>query len=280
MSGFQYYEFQVVGRSLTKEEINQVCSLSSRARVNKNRAIFMYNFGSFRGNTEELLAKYFDAFLYISSFGTKELSFRIPCSLFNPKALCLYEYEYVVETETHGSSIIIKLLFDNEEGGGWIEEEDCVGLLDDMAPIRDHLIKGDPRALYLSLLAQRSRISTDDARERREGYLQSLPVPPNLKNLDPALEALITFFEVPLDIVTAAAQGSPVVPDFSLDLTKTQTLLADIPIEEKDAFLLRLLEGDTSAVTDLHNKLQGLLMRSGEADAGVWCQRKSEWVKP
>ena len=78
MSEFQYYEFQTVDRPLTQQEIEEVQKLSSRASVTKNGAIFIYNFGDFRGNSDDVLAKYFDAFLYISNFGIKTLGFRLP----------------------------------------------------------------------------------------------------------------------------------------------------------------------------------------------------------
>jgi hypothetical protein len=257
MSGFEYYEFQVIDRKLTKEEINKIGGLSSRSRVNKNRAIFTYNYGSFRGNTEELLLNHFDAFLYTSNFGTKELSFRIPTSLFNAQALCLYEYEYAVEVETYGDSTIVKLQFNDDEAGGWVGEEDCLNLLDDMLPIRENLIKGDPRALYLTLLAHKDRIESDGKRDEKRGnYLQSLPIPPNLKKLDSALETLVTFFEIPNDVLQEAAQKSSDIEGLSLHPAKILTLLSRISAQEKDAFLLKVLQGDAHVAIELNNKLQ------------------------
>lgn len=256
MSGFEYYEFQAIDRKLTKEEINKIGELSSRSRVNGNRAVFTYNYGSFRGNTEELLLNHFDAFLYTSNFGTKELSFRIPTSLFNAQALCLYEYEYAVEVETYGDNIIVKLQV-NDEAGGWVEEEECSNLLDDMLPIRESLIKGDPRALYLTLLAHKDRIRSDDeADEERGDYLQSLPIPSNLKSLDSALETLVTFFEISNDVLQEVAQKSPDIADPSLDPAKILTLLSEIPTQEKDTLLLKVLQGDVHVAIELNNKLQ------------------------
>ena len=227
MSGFEYYEFQAIDRKLTGQEISNISGLSSRSRVNKNRAVFTYNFGSFRGNAEDLLLKHFDAFLYTSNFGTKELSFRIPTSLFNAKALCLYEYEDAVEVEIYGDSVIVKLQFNDDESGGWIEKEDCSNLLDDMLPIRENLIKSDPRALYLTLLAHKDRIKSDDEEnEERGNYLQSLPISPNLKNLDSALETLVIFFEIPDDVFHEVAQMSTDVKDSPFDPVKTQDLLS------------------------------------------------------
>lgn len=201
MSGFACYEFQAVDRRLTSDEVDKMRGLSSRARVNANRAVFIYNYRSFRGNVEELLLNHFDAFLYLSNFGTKEIRFWIPTSLFKAKALCLYEYECAVETENYGDNTIISLYLNDEEGGGWIDEEECLDLLDNILPIREALINGDPRALYLTLLAHKDRIQVMMLSSRMQGegdYLKSLPVPTNLKELDPAHEALVDFFEVPI----------------------------------------------------------------------------------
>src|ERR1700722_5023098 len=99
MSEFQYYEFRAIDRQLTPQEMEEVRKLSSRARVSRDRAIFIYSFGDFRGNSDEVLSKYFDVFLYTSNFDTKKLSFRLPTRLLKAQSLCPYEYEYIVEIE-------------------------------------------------------------------------------------------------------------------------------------------------------------------------------------
>ena len=189
MSEFQYYEFRTVDRPLTQQEIEEVRKLSSRASVTKNRAVFTYNFGDFRGNSDEVLAKYFDAFLYTSNFGTKQLGFRLPTRLFKAQNLSPYEYEYVVEIEPYPDYTTVTLHFDDDEGGGWIDEEDCATLLEELLPLRQDLLLGDPRALYIALLANQDRLEI-------ETYIKSLPVPSNLKHLTPALQDFVEFFEL------------------------------------------------------------------------------------
>ncbi len=241
MSGFEYYEFMAVDRPLSPQEEEEVGKLSSRARVSSNRAISTYNYGSFRGNSDEVLRKYFDAFLYISNYGTKKLGFRLPTRLLKSQSLCPYEYEYIVEIEPYEDVSLVLLNLNDEEGGGWIEEEDCVSLLDALLPLRQDLLLGDPRALYLALIAGQDRIE-------EETYIDTLPVPPNLKSLTPALQTLVEFFEISPDRLKQAIAASPDIAPEPFDLTH-------LGEQEKDIFLQRVLENDPHVRIDLQNLL-------------------------
>ncbi len=241
MSEFQYYEFQTVDRHLTSQEMEDICKLSSRARVSTNRAVFTYQFGSFRGDTEELLMKHFDAFLYVSNFGTKELSFRLPTRLLKTQNLCPYEYENIVEIEPYEDISIITLHLNNEEGGGWIEEEECADLLNELLSLRQDLLSGDPRALYLALIANQDNI-------REDNYIDSLPIPPNLKKLTPALQKFVEFFEITPDLFEPYASKSPDVSALPFDLTHLSE-------QEKTTFLQKLLDDDPYVKIDLQNVL-------------------------
>lgn len=48
MSEYQYYEFRTVNRTLTREEVKEVDSWSSRGNVSSTSATFTYNFGDFK----------------------------------------------------------------------------------------------------------------------------------------------------------------------------------------------------------------------------------------
>ena len=241
MSEFQYYEFRTVDRQLTPQEMEEVRKLSSRARVSQNRAIFIYNFGDFRGNSSEVLFKYLDAFLYISNFGTKELSFRLPTRLLKVQSLCPYEYEDIVEIEPYEHDTTVTLHFNNEEGGGWIEEEDCSTLLDELLPLRQDLLLGDPRSLYLALIANQARIQIDT-------YVQSLPVPPNLKNLSPALQVFVEFLEIDPNLLEQIGGQSQNISTLPFDITQLSE-------HEKNMLVQKILDNDPHVRVDLQNLL-------------------------
>jgi hypothetical protein len=249
MSEFQYYEFRTVDRQLTFQEIEEIRKLSSRTSVTSNRAIFTYSFGDFRGNSDDVLAKCFDAFLYVSNFSTKRLGFRLPTRLFKTQYLCPYEYEYVVEIEPYADHTIVTLHFDDDEGGGWIDEEDCSTLLDELLPLRQSLLLGDPRVLYITLLANQNRLEI-------EKYIQSLSIPPNLKNLTPALQAFVEFFELDPDLLKQVAAQSLDVAERSLDPSQ----LSD---NEKNMFLQRLINNDSLLNIELQDFLVQKMMKQG-----------------
>src|SRR5688572_24812151 len=93
MSEYQYYEFQAIDRRLTPQEQAEVSKYSSRAQVSPTTASFVYHYGNFRGDPEDVLASYFDAMLYITNWGTRQLMFRFPVALVNPQAFEPYLFE-------------------------------------------------------------------------------------------------------------------------------------------------------------------------------------------
>jgi hypothetical protein len=80
MSEYQYYEFQTIDRRLAEEEQAAIRELSSRVQLSSTQAVFTYQFGDFRGDPVKVLTRYFDALLYLASWGTRRLMFRFPQS--------------------------------------------------------------------------------------------------------------------------------------------------------------------------------------------------------
>jgi hypothetical protein len=67
MSECQYYEFQRVDGRLSEKEMQELRAYSTRARITPTSFINEYNFGSFKGNTDAWMEKYFDGFLYLAN---------------------------------------------------------------------------------------------------------------------------------------------------------------------------------------------------------------------
>src|SRR5207248_2972719 len=95
------------------------------------------------------LETHFDALLYVANWGSKQLAFRFPRGSIDPRRLmpyCSLEEIDLEETEQHA---ILDIKFHEEGGGGWVEGE---GLLDSMVSLREDILGGDRRALYLAWL--------------------------------------------------------------------------------------------------------------------------------
>ncbi len=150
MSEYQYYEFQTIDRPLTAEQQAAIRTLSSRVELSATRAAFNYAYSSFRGKPLQVLEPHFDALLYIANWGSKQLAFRLPRNAIAAEHLQPYlagdEESYVLDLHTTPQHLILNMEVHEQEGYGWIEGE---GLLDPLIPLREAILRGDLRALYL-----------------------------------------------------------------------------------------------------------------------------------
>jgi hypothetical protein len=257
MSTYQYYEFQAIDRPLTPQEQRAVAQLSSRVEPHPRRAIFVYNWSSFHGNPEEVLTQYYDAFLYMANWGSRQLMFRFPQTVLDLEAVQAYcRPRYVIEFisfSNHGQHIVLNIHFRNEESDYWLEGE---GWLDAMLSLRDDILRGDYRALYLAWLKS---LEMEDVLET----VIEPPVPPGLRRLSPALEHLIEFFKIDEDLVEVAAEASaePYTPSEDW----IQRAIPLLTREECETFLLRLARGEPYLDVALTQHLQTL---TGEPSDG------------
>lgn len=258
MSEFQYYEFLAIDRPLGAEEIAEVRKLSSRVQPTASHAAFTYAYGDFPGDALALLAKYYDAMLYIANWGTKQLAFRFPKAAIDQAALQPYYYGVEeIELSTVGQYLILNITFQEEGGFGWID--DSQGQLGPLAALRDDTLRGDLRALYLAWLASAARVSglgansssedldndeefdDEEFDDEKRGDPTEPPVPAGLGQLTAPLRALMEFFEIDQDLVGAAAQASPPLKATDEPLERWVQLL---PEPERNTFLARAARGE------------------------------------
>jgi hypothetical protein len=235
MSEYQYYEFQAIDRPLTREEMSELRSCSSRARITSTRFTNVYHFGDFKGNTEEWMRRYFDAHLYDSNFGTRVFCLRFPTGWIDEDTIAPYQVEGALELIRTRTHLILSFVLESEPGAYFqIEESD--GILASLLPIRAALAAGDLRALYIGWLsAVQSGLVDPKTTEP--------PVPPGLANDNAALDSLIGFLNLREDLVRAAAKNSskPATNRTTMEISKW---LGGISGNEKDSWLSRFLAGD------------------------------------
>ena len=149
MSEYQYHEWQTVDRVLTYEEQAAVNDLSSHIEVSPSRAVVTYHWSDFRHDPKQVLLKYFDAYFYLANWGSLRLMFRFPKGLVDTEAVLAYCIEDFIILETMGGYEVLDITLDEEEGDGWVEGE---GDLSTFARLRDDLLQGDYRLLYVAWL--------------------------------------------------------------------------------------------------------------------------------
>ncbi len=257
MSEFQIYQFRSLDRPFTEAERREIGSWSSRTRPTANSATFNYAYGDFPKDVEKVMAQYFDAMLYVSNWGAKRLIFRLPKNLTDAQALTAYTFENdwssdYIALQKHSDCYLLDLYFNNEEGGGWLEEEDYD--LHDFTPLREDILQGDYRSLYLLWLQFAQNATAEEEEENKQ--LTPPPLPANLSKMGPALVALVEFFEIDQDVVAAMKSASPESEAPPLDYPR---LIGQLPEEERMAWLIRLANDEPRLVLNFTKRLRELV---------------------
>lgn len=236
MGEYQYYEFQSLDRPLSATAQAEMESLSSRVYLTANSASFVYNYSDFPGNPYKLMAKHFDVMLYIANWGTRQLMFRFPADAIPNAVREAYQYAEIMEWSESGQYVILDIRQENEAGFGWVEGE---GLLRGIAQVRNDILRGDYRGLYLGWLmaVTQELYALEDDEDLTEP-----PVPSGMGKLSPTLRNFADFFEINIDLINAGAQGSS--KDAQPE-TQLGDYLVQLPDDEKLDFLKRLLAGET-----------------------------------
>ncbi len=245
MSEYQYYEFQAIDRLLTAKEMAKLRSYSTRARITPTSFVNDYSWGNFKGDEDAWMERYFDAFLYLASWGTHVLKLRLPGGLLEAETARQYcPGEQTSVREKNGN--VILTFVSEDEGGDWIEG---AGQLSSLMLVRAELGRGDLRALYLGWLLhlQRGDLDDDDVEP---------PVPNGLTELSTALESFTEFLQVDSDLVCVAAAASPPLVDCETKSDDVRAWLAKLAIDEKDDFLARMIAGDAALASELIQRMR------------------------
>ncbi|MCA0454299.1 MAG: hypothetical protein LCI00_10030 [Chloroflexi bacterium] len=249
MSEYQYYEFQALDHPLTPEAQAEIQRLSSRVQLTATRASFVYNYSNFPGDPYRVLVKYFDAMLYITNWGTRQLMFRFPANTIPADVITAYQYVGSMDWSTAGKYIVLNIEFNPEDGGDgeWVEGQ---GILPGVVQLRHDIMHGDYRPLYLAWL-KFAHYELDILEEDED--LTEPPVPPNLQSLSPTLRNFMDFFDIDPDWVAAAAQTSSETEKIDVNLSSSIDRLSE---SEKHEFLERLLNGEPNLDIALTNRLR------------------------
>ena len=232
MSEYQYYEFQAVDRPLNDKEMNELRAFSTRAKITPNSFTNDYSWGSFKGDEDRWMEKYFDGFLYYANWGTHILKLRLPSALLDFKTAQAYCSGDHFSARLSGDKVILDFLSESEDGGDWEEDLRLTSFLS----LRRDLGRGDLRCLYLGWL---SGLQSDEYDEEEV----EPPVPPGLQNLSPTLTNLVDFLRIDPDLIDAAAINSPSLEDITPSAADLRTWIATLPINERDDLLANILAG-------------------------------------
>jgi hypothetical protein len=237
MSEYQYYEFVAIDEPLTPQQMAELRARSSRASITQTSFVNEYQWGNLKGDPADWMRRYFDAHVYVANWCACLLCLRVPKSTFDAETLRAFKTQttfLVKQAETHW---LLEWGLDESDNYDRFAEEDGRGWMGRLAPLRDELLRGDLRPLYLGWLAGVSRGEVDeDAIEPQ--------APPGLSRLTAAQQSLAEFLEIDEDLLAATglSDGQGSKPDSERD-AELDAWVAALPAAEKTATLTLLLAG-------------------------------------
>ena len=243
MSEYQYYEFAAIDGPISDEGLRYARSCSSRAEVSRVRWQNTYNFSDFHGSVDTLL-KYYDAHFYLANWGTVRLGLAFPKGAIRPETIQPYlhggeRYEDTLTFKEIGDRCIVWWEHNEEGGGEWIEGG---GRIDQLIGVREELMRGDYRALFLGWLAD---FDPDEWQDPGDGAVVMPPIPAGLDQLSPALKELAELFLVDPDALAVAAGLSQAGAPERIPLA---AVLEGLSVPDMRALLARVAEGGGSGV--------------------------------
>lgn len=246
MSEYQYYEFQAIDKHLSAEEQKELSNLSSRAVVSASKASFVYNYSDFPADPLDVLTKSFDALFYISNWGSTRLAFYFPNNLIDEATIDAYCDEEFITLSRSKEGLILDLnLYEEESYRDWVDGENW---LDSLVLLRQAILQGDYRVLYLAWLKRVSDCSYD---ENYDDIIEP-EVPTGLQTLTSELNDFVKIFDIKHYLIQATAKVSDAHPD----MTDWAFAIKRLSREECDSFLIKLLEGTANIDIVLKNRLE------------------------
>ncbi len=254
MSEYQRYEFMTSDRPLTREQLDAVNNLSSHIEASSTHAVIEYHWGDFKHDPIKVLHKFFDGFLYWANWGAPELALRFPHGTLPVDLIDLingYDFDDFVTFTQHPDYDILDIHFGELEAPDEWTEYDLGSLI----AIRDELMEGDLRALYIAWLASMRMLGSYD--EEEEGEIISVPaVPPALATLTAAQQALAELLQLPQELLDAAARHSKAaISSTDDDFVAWIELL---PQDRRNDYLVRLAHNEAGLSRRLVKELREL----------------------
>ncbi len=252
MSEYQYYEFAAIDRPLTRAEMAKLRAVSTRAVITPGGFVNHYEWGDLKADPADWMRRYFDAFVYSANWCSCHLSLRLPKTAFGKAELRAFITPTTLSVESSDTHWILYWTLDESEDYDRFANDDGSGWMRRLIPLRDELLRGDLRPLYLGWLAAGDALD-DDAQEP--------DVPPGLAELSPAQQALAEFLEVDPDLLEAAATGRA----------------APMPADDETPWITPWL--DTWQVAGMKDVLTKLALGHGQEAERQVKSRYAAWLK-
>jgi len=192
--------------------------------------------GMRKSNPDKLMQHYFDAHVYVANWMTAIFMVRLPMEALTRETAKAAAVPYLLDIKPTKTHWIITWSLEESENYDRFGMEDGRGWMARLAPVRDELLRGDLRSLYIGWLAAIAGEMMDD------DDVDPLCVT-GLGNLTAAQQALAVFLEVDPDILAGADMGSPAAQEMEVSQQEMEKWIDALSRDEVNPILKQLLEG-------------------------------------
>jgi hypothetical protein len=253
MSEYQYYEFLAIDRPLSEQEMAAMRAISSRGHITPVSFSNEYHWGDFKGDPKNLMRRFYDAHVYLANWGTAIFMLRLPKAVVDRSVLQTFATKGVLEVEATPTHWICEWSLDESD-----DDYDCFGLeggsgwMTRLAPLREELMRGDLRSLYIGWLAA---VSMGEVEEDEP----EPAIPDGLAPFSAAQLALAEFLEVDEDLLAGAGMDRLFARDMAAG-NEIDTWLNALPMEKMRLLVRKLLIGQGAEAE-----------RDAKSQFAAWC---------
>lgn len=236
MSEYQYYEFLAIDRPLTAREMDHLRGISTRAQITPVSFVNEYHWGGLKADPRDFVRRYFDVHVFLASWGDAVFMLRLPGEAVDGKFLKEFAFTPYLAIEKLPDHWLLTWSLGETEDYDRFCCGDETGWMARLAPLREELLRGDLRSLYIGWLRGVTAERTDE--DDREPLALS-----GLGELTVAQQALADFLEVDGDLLAGAGIGSPKVQPEEVDEAALDDWLGELPKVEVLGYLRQMLAG-------------------------------------
>ena len=236
MSEYQYLEFIAVDRPLTAREMDNLRAISSRAQITPVSFINEYSWGGLKADPRQFMRHFFDIHVFIANWGDAIFMVRLPKEAIDQKTLKAFCFSPHLEFEKLPEHWLLTWSLGETEDYDRFGYVEGTGWMSRLAPLREELLRGDLRSLYIGWLRAVTTEETDPD-DPEPVALQGLG------QLTAAQQALAEFLEVDGDLLAGLGMGEPANPPEVVDDTALDAWLDKLPKSEVRGYLRQMLDG-------------------------------------
>jgi len=223
-----YHEFLAIDRPLTQDEIDQLRAESPVSLVSTTG--FIHEQGNLGLQPDYLMRRYFDAHIGLSKNQEVLFELRLPKDAVD--SIQEIEASPVLEIEMHGAYWFISWHIEHSGQLRQIGAVDASDWMSCLVPLREELLKGDQRSLYIGWLAA---VSKGDVAEDDPEPMQWIGQPTQ------AQTNLAAFLGISQDLLHAAA--STPTPIKAEDYSRLESWLMSLSDSEMRTAIRHIIQG-------------------------------------